>query len=76
MTTMHRVFVATTKFDRLDYWLHHPRSLEGLEAMGDALCPGARVMLVGPAGQEQPARLEHQEEVNCWVAYPSLGTAD
>ena len=67
---MHRVFVANASFDRLDYWLHHPRSVADLEAMGEALRPGIRVILVGAGGQEQPARLEFQEEVNCWVAYP------
>lgn len=67
---MHRIYCASSHFDRLDYWLHHPRSVADLEAMGDALRPGIRVTLVGSGGQEQPARLEFQEEVNCWVAYP------
>ena len=73
---MHRIFVPASAFGRLDYWLHHPRSVKDLEAMGEALSPGVAVILQGPAGQEQPARLEFQEEVNCWVAYPIPGTAD
>lgn len=68
---MQSVYWPSSRFDRLDYWLHHPRSVADLEAMGEALTPGVRVILVGPAGQEQPATLEFQEEVNCWVAYPA-----
>jgi len=68
---MHRIFFPAARFDRLDYWLHHPRTVQDLEAMGDALKPGVMVQLCSPAGEEQPARLEWQEEVNCWIAYPA-----
>jgi hypothetical protein len=67
---MHRIFVAhdTT---RPDIWLHHPRSVADLNAMGEALTEGARVTLHGPDGDERPAILRFQAEVNCWVAYPA-----
>lgn len=67
---MHRVFIAAGDMDRLDYWLHHPRSKADLAAMGEALAEGARVILCGPDGDERPAELRFQVEVNCWVAYP------
>jgi hypothetical protein len=71
MASLHRVFVAAKDFGRLDYWLHHPRSVEDLQAIGEVLKPGLTVSLYGPEGHEQPARLEWQEEVNCWIAYPA-----
>jgi hypothetical protein len=64
------VFVATDDVSRLDYWLHHPRAVSDLEAMGEALEDGVAVTLYGPAGGEQPAMLRFQAEVNCWIAYP------
>ena len=67
---MHRVFVETDNAAKPDYWLHHPRSVADLHAMGDALAEGARVTLRGPAGGELAAVLRFQAEVNCWVAYP------
>ncbi|OXE37322.1 MAG: hypothetical protein CGW95_02210 [Phenylobacterium zucineum] len=70
---MHRIFVPCAEFDRLDYWLHHPRSVEDLHAMGDDLAAGVRIMLYNPAGEDRPARLRFQEEINCWVAYPTPG---
>lgn len=66
----HRVFIAARDMTRLDYWLHHPRSVADLRAMGDALDEGAKVILCGPDGDELPAELRFQVEVNCWVAYP------
>ncbi len=62
--------MATDDLSRLDYWLHHPRAVRDLEAMGEALAEGAVVTLYGPAGGEQAARLSFQSEVNCWIAYP------
>jgi hypothetical protein len=41
--------------------------------MGKALEEGAKVILFGPDGDELPAELRFQVEVNCWVAYPVRG---
>jgi hypothetical protein len=68
---MHRVFIETDNAAKPDYWLHHPKSVADLEAMGEALAEGARVILHGPAGEELMAVLRFQAEVNCWVAYPA-----
>ena len=68
---MYRLFIATADMTRLDYWLHHPRTAADLRAMGEALEDGAAVMLCGPDGDELPAQLRFQVEVNCWVAYPT-----
>jgi hypothetical protein len=67
---MHRVFIPTDDSTRPDYWLHHPRSVADLTAMGEALTEGVTVTLYRPAGVETPAVLRFQAEVNCWVAYP------
>jgi len=67
---MHRVFIETDNTAKADYWLHHPRSGADLEAMGETLADGVRVILHGPAGGELIAILRFQAEVNCWVAYP------
>ncbi len=67
---MHRVFIETDNTAKPDYWLHHPRSVTDLAAMGEALVEGAQVTLHGPAGQALAAVLRFQAEVNCWVAYP------
>lgn len=73
---MHEVYVPTVQPDRRDYWLHHPRSVSDLDLLGDSLIAGLVVTLQSPDGAQQPARLEFQAEVNCWVAYPILGSAD
>jgi hypothetical protein len=70
---MHRVFIATDDMARPDYWLHHPRSVGDLRAMGDALEEGVTVALYSPGGSEIRALLRQQVEVNCWVAYPTGG---
>ena len=67
---MHRVFIPTDDTARPDYWLHHPRSVADLDAMGEALVECVAVTLYGPAGAELAAVLRFQAEVNCWVAYP------
>ena len=67
---MHRIF-APHDTTRPDIWLHHPRSVADLAAMGEALADGALVTLQGPDGAEQTAVLRFQAEVNCWVAYPA-----
>ena len=72
---MHRVSIAASDMTRLDYWLHHPRSVADLAAMGEALGEGVSVILCGPDGDELPAELRFQAEVNCWVAYPVRGRA-
>jgi hypothetical protein len=69
---MHRVFIPTDSADGPDHWLHHPRSIADLTAMGEALTEGVIVTLHGPAGVETPAALRFQAEVNCWVAYPHV----
>lgn len=68
---MHRVFIATDDASRPDYWLHHPRSVRDLEAMGEAARDGARVTLYGTGAIELSAVLHFQAEVNCWIAYPA-----
>ena len=70
---MHRVFIDTDSA-RLDYWLHHPRSVADLGAMGEALTEGVVVTLHSPTGGEVTAALRFQAEVNCWVAYPVRGS--
>jgi len=65
------VFVPTDDDVRPDYWMHDARSLADLDAMGDALADGVRVVLYGPAGRQWPAVLRFQAEVNCWIAYPA-----
>ena len=67
---MHRVFIASDNPDRLDYWLHDRRSEADLEAMGEDLREGVRVLLYRPGAFEIGAVLRFQAEVNCWVAYP------
>lgn len=68
---MPRIFIPTDDMARPDHWLHHPRSVADLEALGPALQAGVTVTLVGPGGGEQPAVLRFQDEVNCWIAYPT-----
>lgn len=68
---MHRVFIPTDDLTRHDHWLHHPRSIEDLTALGPALKSGDAVTLVTPNGAELPAVLRFQDEVNCWIAYPA-----
>ena len=67
---MPSVFIPTNDATRADYWLHDPRSVADLEAMGDALREGVAVTLQTPNGAALPAQLRFQAEVNCWVAYP------
>jgi hypothetical protein len=68
---MHRVFIATDDLTRPDYWLHHPRSVADLAAMGAGLAAGAPVTLCAPGGGQLAATLHFQAEVNCWIAYPA-----
>jgi hypothetical protein len=68
---MRRIFIATDDLTRPDYWLHHPRSVADLEAMGEARKSGAAVTLYGPSGSQLAATLHFQDEVNCWIAYPA-----
>lgn len=70
---MHRVFIPTNDPSRPDHWLHHPRSVADLSAMGDALIEGAAVRLYGAGGDEVDATLHFQAELNCWIAYPVRG---
>jgi hypothetical protein len=67
---MRRVFIATNDAARTDFWLHDPRSVADLAAIGDALKEGVAVTLQTPNGTALPAQLRFQAEVNCWVAYP------
>ena len=64
-----RVFIPTNDDSHADYWLHHPRSVADLTALGAALKDGISVTLFGPSGVELAAVLQFQVEVNCWVAY-------
>jgi hypothetical protein len=67
---MHRIRIASDDDCRADYWLHDARANADLQAMGEALVEGARVLLVRPGAFERPARLHFQQEVNCWIAVP------
>jgi hypothetical protein len=67
---LHRVTVVTGDAGRLDHWLHSRRSVADLEAMGEDLREGVRVLLCRPGVFETVAELRFQHEVNCWVAYP------
>jgi hypothetical protein len=67
---MHRIFIPTDDPTRPDYWLHHPRSVADLDAMGEALKTGAPVTLYGPGDLTLGATLHFHDEVNCWIAYP------
>ena len=67
---LHRVRIVTGDAGRLDHWLHHSHSLADLEAMGEDLAEGVRVLLCRPGVFETVAELRFQHEVNCWVAYP------
>ena len=70
---MHRVFIPTNDWSRPDYWLHHPRSVADLSAMGSALIEGATVRLCSARGDAFDARLHFQAELICWIAYPIRG---
>ncbi len=65
------IYIPTDDLTRHDYWLHHPRSVADLDAMGPALQAGAPVTLRAPGGATLPATLHFQAEVNCWIAYPA-----
>ena len=68
---MHNIFIPTDDLSRPDYWLHHPRSVADLEAMGETLAAAAPVTLCAPGGATLPATLHFHDEVNCWIAYPA-----
>ena len=72
---MHQIFIPTGDLSRREYWLHHPRSVADLEAMGDALQSGAEIELEGRSGETLQAWLHFHPEVNCWIAYPDRNWA-
>jgi len=72
---MYKISIPTSALGRTEYWLHHPRSVADLEAMGEDLVAGVRVTLDPGTGEPLKAWLHFHAEVNCWIAYPEPNQA-
>ena len=70
-----RIFFDTNEgTPKNGFWLHLAGSRHDLEALGDRLCEGLRVLLYMPAELEIEAVLKFDREFDLWVGMPVAST--